>query len=57
MKFYLIAIMLSRIKLSFPEIRTALLRVDDSKLTLDELKIIARHLPTTDEVRHLNMIV
>lgn len=42
--------MLSRIKLSFPEIRSAILRVDDTLLSLDELKVIARHVPTPDEV-------
>lgn len=42
--------MLSRIKLTFPDIRLALLKVDDRALTLDELKAIARHLPTADEV-------
>ena len=42
--------MLSRIKLSFAEIRLALLRIDDKSLSLDELKVIARHVPTSDEV-------
>lgn len=49
--------MLSRIKLTFPEIRLAILRIDDTKLSLDELKAIARQLPTTDEVsKHLPVI-
>lgn len=42
--------MLSRIKLSFSEIRSAILGVDDKLLSLDELKVIARHVPTSDEV-------
>jgi diaphanous 1 len=46
-----LAIMLARIKLGFPEIRRALLDVDDQKLSMDELKAIAKHLPTTEEVR------
>lgn len=43
--------MLARIKLPFPEIRLALLRVDDKALTVDELKAISKHIPTADEVR------
>ncbi|KAF9506490.1 hypothetical protein BS47DRAFT_1399443 [Hydnum rufescens UP504] len=45
-----VAIMLSRIKLGFPDIRQALLLLDDDKLPLDDLKAISRHLPTADEV-------
>lgn len=43
--------MLSRIRLSPTEIKRSLLSLDDSKLSVDELKVIARHLPTPDEVR------
>ena len=42
--------MLSRIKLGFPEIRQALLDLDDQQLSLDDLKAISRQLPTSDEV-------
>jgi len=42
--------MLSRIKLDLEEIRRALLDVDDSKLTPDDLRAISRQLPTPDEV-------
>jgi len=42
--------MLSRIKLDLGEIRRALLDVDDSKLTPDELRAISRQLPTPEEV-------
>ncbi|CCM00171.1 uncharacterized protein FIBRA_02199 [Fibroporia radiculosa] len=48
-----IAIMLSRIKLSLPEIRTALLVIDDSKLSVDDLRAIGRQLPTAEEVTRL----
>lgn len=43
--------MLSRIKLGFPEIRRALLDIDDQKLSIDELRAISKQLPTADEVR------
>lgn len=45
-----LAIMLSRIKMSFPDIRKALLDLDDEKLSFDDLKAISRQLPTSDEV-------
>ena len=44
------AIMLSRIKLSFSDIRKALLEMDDHLLNIDNLKAISKHLPTSDEV-------
>lgn len=50
MYFHASAIMLSRIKLGFPEIRKALLDVDDRKLSVDDLKAISRQLPTSEEV-------
>jgi diaphanous 1 len=42
--------MLSRIKMGFPEIRKALLDVDDHRLSIDDLKAISKQLPTPDEV-------
>lgn len=45
--------MLSRIKLDLEEIKRALLFVDDSKLSLDELRAISRQLPTPEEVDDL----
>lgn len=43
--------MLSRIKMGLPDIRKALLDLDDSKLSFDELKAISKHLPTVEEVQ------
>ena len=42
--------MLSRIKFGLEDIRKALLDVDDSKLTPDDLRSISRQLPTPEEV-------
>jgi hypothetical protein len=42
--------MLSRIKLPLVDIKRALLEVDDSSLSVDDLRSIARHLPTAEEV-------
>lgn len=42
--------MLSRMKPSLAEIKRALLTIDDSVLSIDDLKAIARHVPTLDEV-------
>jgi diaphanous 1 len=42
--------MLSRIKLDLPDIRKALLDIDDNKLSVDDLKAIGRQLPTSEEV-------
>ena len=42
--------MLARIKLDLPSIRKALLEVDDDKLSVEELRAISKHLPTTEEV-------
>jgi len=47
------AIMLARIKLSKNEIRMALLEVEDTRLSTDDLRSIARQLPTQDEVNRL----
>ncbi|KAG5519611.1 hypothetical protein PMAC_001766 [Pneumocystis sp. 'macacae'] len=45
------AIMLSKIKLNYNEIRDALLELNDSKLSIDNLKAIKQNLPTTEEIR------
>ncbi|KAF9996381.1 hypothetical protein BGZ65_008027 [Modicella reniformis] len=45
-----IAIMLSRIKLSYPEIRMALLEILDEKLSIENLKAIKQYVPTSDEI-------
>ena len=42
--------MLARIKLDLPGIRRALLEIDDEALTVDELRSISKHLPTSEEV-------
>ncbi|THH15446.1 hypothetical protein EUX98_g9464 [Antrodiella citrinella] len=42
--------MLSRIKLSLPDIRSALLGLDDDKLSTDDLKAIGKQLPTSEEM-------
>ncbi|KAJ4496810.1 formin homology 2 domain-containing protein [Lentinula lateritia] len=48
-----IAIMLSRIKLKLPQIREALLKLDDEKLSTDDLRAISKQLPTSDEVMRI----
>lgn len=48
-----IAIMLSRIKLGYPDIRKALLDVDDFKLSVDDLKAISKQLPTAEEMSRI----
>ncbi|TFY52581.1 hypothetical protein EVJ58_g9930, partial [Rhodofomes roseus] len=48
-----VAIMLSGIKRELPEIRLALLTLDDSKLSVDDLRAIGRQLPTAEEVARL----
>ena len=45
--------MLSRFKIGYSAIRQALLDLDDSILSIDDLKAISKQLPTTDEVRTL----
>ncbi|KAG0314255.1 hypothetical protein BGZ99_008272 [Dissophora globulifera] len=45
-----IAIMLSRIKLSYPEIRIALMEIMDDKLSIENLKAIKQYVPTGDEI-------
>ena len=51
-KVYSLAIMLSRIKMPVANIKRALLAVDDDALSIDDLKAIARHVPSSDEVRN-----
>lgn len=46
--------MLKKLKMTGPEIRKALLTLDDTKLTVDDLKNISRVLPTKDEVSRGN---
>ncbi|KAF9585106.1 hypothetical protein BGW38_003868 [Lunasporangiospora selenospora] len=45
-----IAIMLSRIKISYLEIRIALLEVQDDKLNIENLKAIKQYVPGNDEI-------
>jgi len=45
-----VAIMLSRIKLPFAEIRRAVLEFDDNRLTMDDLRAIGKHMPTSEEI-------
>ncbi|KAH7922962.1 FH2-domain-containing protein [Leucogyrophana mollusca] len=48
-----IAIMLSRFKFGFSDIRQALLDLDDSRLTVDDLKAISKQLPTPEEITRI----
>ncbi|KAI9300264.1 hypothetical protein BJ944DRAFT_138775, partial [Cunninghamella echinulata] len=45
-----IAIMLARIKLSYPEIRDAIWNIDDQALTMDNLMVIRQYIPTKEEI-------
>ncbi|KAF9438927.1 hypothetical protein BGZ76_002926 [Entomortierella beljakovae] len=45
-----IAIMLSRIKLSYPDIRIAMMEISDEKLSIENLKAIKQYVPTSDEI-------
>lgn len=45
--------MLTRIKTTLPEIKHALLAVDDEALSIDNLKAIARAVPSPEEVLFL----
>ena len=47
-----LAIMLSRIKMDYSQIRRCLLEVDDTKLSIDDLRAISKQLPTPEEVSH-----
>lgn len=48
-----ISIMLTRVRMPLPQVREALLRVEDSKLTLDNLKALKQCLPTAEEAELL----
>ncbi|KZV64586.1 actin-binding FH2, partial [Peniophora sp. CONT] len=48
-----VAIMLSRIKLPPAEIKRALLSLDDTLLTVDDLKALSRQIPTPEEISRL----
>ena len=39
--------------MGYPEIRRALMEIDDERLTIDELKAISKQLPTVEEVHFL----
>ncbi|CAO3598600.1 unnamed protein product [Absidia cylindrospora] len=45
-----IAIMLARIKLTYPEIRDAIWNIDDNRLTIDNLMAIRQYIPTKEEI-------
>ena len=45
--------MLSRIKLDLPNIRKAIIDLDDDKLSVDNLKLIKRQLPSSEEIARL----
>lgn len=45
-----VGIMLARFRMPHAAIRDAVLHVDDGKLSIDNLKAIKHHVPTTDEV-------
>ncbi|KAI8373312.1 hypothetical protein BD560DRAFT_291277, partial [Blakeslea trispora] len=45
-----IAIMLAKIKLSYPEIRDAIWNIDDNSLTLENLMAIKQYIPTKEEI-------
>lgn len=44
------AIMLARIKLTYPEIRDAIWNIDDNRLTIDNLMAIRQYIPTKEEI-------
>jgi hypothetical protein len=46
-----IAIMLARIKLTYPEISAAIMDVNDHQLTIDNLTALRQYIPTTDEIK------
>jgi diaphanous 1 len=47
------AIMLARIKLSHQEIRKAVLEIDDGPLSTDDLRAMAKQLPSQEEIIRL----
>lgn len=48
-----VAIMLSRVKMDLPDIRKALLEINDSKLSVDDLRAIAKQLPSQEEITRI----
>jgi len=48
--------MLSRIKMELPDIKRALVELNDSLLAVDDLKAISKQLPTPEEVRMVFML-
>ncbi|KAG6910997.1 hypothetical protein DXG01_006051 [Tephrocybe rancida] len=48
-----VAIMLSRIKMGYADIRQALLDLNDNKLSVDDLRSISRQLPTSEEISRI----
>lgn len=48
-----IAIMLSRFKNNYSTIRCALLDLDSSRLSIDDLRAISKHLPTSEEIARI----
>jgi diaphanous 1 len=42
--------MLARLKMGHVEIREAVLRIDDDRLSIDNLKALKHYAPTADEV-------
>ncbi|CAJ0645500.1 437_t:CDS:2, partial [Entrophospora sp. SA101] len=49
-----IAIMLSKVKMSYSEIRDAILEIDDEKLSIENLKSIKKYVPTLQEQNLIN---
>ncbi|KAI6135168.1 hypothetical protein EV401DRAFT_885812 [Pisolithus croceorrhizus] len=48
-----VAIMLSRFRKGYSVIRDALLDLDSSQLSIDDLKMISKHLPTIEEITRI----
>lgn len=49
-----IAIMLARFKMSYPEIRDSMLKLDDEKLNLDQLKALKQVPPTEEDLEQID---
>jgi hypothetical protein len=47
---FLLGVMLARLRMSHVAIRDAVLGMDDSKLSIDDLKALKQHAPTAAEV-------
>lgn len=43
--------------MEYPAIRKALLELDDTKLSFDDLKAISRQVPTPEEVNYLIRVI